>query len=166
MRKSWGILAMLVLILGLVCGVVMAEDKPLYAKQDVELELNVHEWAEIVKIPKSMTLDLTKPGDHQEVKDWITVSANTNVKVSVTSVSLSIEQEEKGELVDYGVGFRDPADESTSRLPKSNFDVGAGEEKTVNIVFWAKWTDDQNKWYQLVAGSYEGTATITVAATK
>ena len=178
MRKTLGIIAVLTLILGVACGVVAAKTsqqafsiKPI--EQPVELQVNELKWTELTTFTGSdgaivMMLDLTEPGAHDETFRPITVAANTEVTVSVKwSQPLSL----VGDAADpnlekrplrYELGFR--GSNADLAVLNTEYTVGAGQSDTRELVFRAWWESDN--WYQLLAGEYRGTATITVSAVK
>ncbi len=175
MKKILGITAVLALVLGVWCGVVMAanaqQSEALPKTQDVELQVNVHKWAKIEETFELMELDLTQPGTYKETYQFITVATNTKVTVSVSDSELSLvtpaDEGGKGFTVskdlplEYDVVFRKDTD--SKRGGYKQYTVEAGERDTRRLVFWAEWMDGEN-WYQLLAGEYKGSATVTVAA--
>ena len=164
MKKITTVVVLVALVLG-ASSLAFAREAKAITKGNVDLTVVVSKWADISKLAP-MTVKLTKPGEYEEVPQKITVSTNTNVEVEVSKPTLKDESQQYSSAgaptaLNWGLGFRHFSD-SILRYPRTSFDIDAGEAVTKDLVFWAAW--DNTDWWKLIAGNYQGTATITVSA--
>ena len=179
MRRTVGIMFAVALAFVLGCGVVAAGSEPVSGSltaaraitQKVDLDVNVDKWAAIeIDNSEPMALELERPEASARVSRAITVKANTKVSVSVDKPALYLSQDDAGELSEarkypdngYALYFA-KSDRIDQAIRDTSYDLNPGTD-TRYLVFWAEWDNENDDWYQLLAGKYEGQATITVSA--
>lgn len=160
------VMAMITLVAVIVGANVIAFAQADLVKKDVDLQVTVSDWATISKL-ESMAVTLAEPGKFETESQSITIRTNTNVKVEASEPVLKVGDDQLHQAtgtgaLKWGLGFRSNNDlTDSSRIPSSWFELKAGSDDTRDLVFWAEWNTD--KWWELVANDYCGTATITVS---
>lgn len=164
MKKLTVMITLVALMVG-ASSVAFAKGTQL-VKKDVDLTVTVSDWATISDL-KNMTVKLTEPGQFVTDSQPITIKTNTGVTVNVSEPVLKgggndLVQATGTGALKWGLGFRSDNDPSDSLIPPPSFKLKAGSNDERQLVFWAKW--DNDNWWQLIAADYNGTATITVAS--
>ena len=165
MKKIMAMITLVALMVG-VNTIAFAEAKPLLVKESVDLKVTVSNWATISKL-NPMAVTLAEPGKSETDSQKITVQTNTNVRVEASEPVLNtgsdqLRQAKATKALNWGLGFRKDDDLINLRIPLTWFELKAGSKDTRELVFWAEWKTDE--WWELIAGDYSGTATVTVSA--